>query len=287
MVKRKVDDDLDIDLLLSGLEDEEMQEVVDVDFDYFDLNLDIDFHSIRTFVRQLFGDDADGFDISGISDLVLKEGAVGTTIKTDGVDSDPFALLLVVNYTRHRDTGAMQGLSEYLLKKTASNTKLNMVLRQLMQPGAPSQLGFVVSERLINMPVEVMPPMYKMFVLELEAAQEKGNAEYSFDHFLVVLRVYQLVASTIDDEDEGGRKRKKTPATPQEQEYFHYEDMVLENNAVAHGVFDYDHQGDKILSDARRVFNDYGVVPKLSVMVLSREALHKCVPLMEEKFPPF
>lgn len=42
--------------------------------------------------------------------------------------------------------------------------------------------GLIISERFINMPVEVIPPMYKMLLEEMEKAEESHEL-YEFDYF--------------------------------------------------------------------------------------------------------
>jgi hypothetical protein len=43
-------------------------------------------------------------------------------------------------------------------------------LQALLDAPAPTQLGFIFCERLINMPVQVIPPLYRMLVEELQGA---------------------------------------------------------------------------------------------------------------------
>ncbi|ODQ78203.1 hypothetical protein BABINDRAFT_162870 [Babjeviella inositovora NRRL Y-12698] len=292
MAKRRADEsDSEIDVSSTDSENEELEEGVednvDVDFDYFDLNPTVDFHATKNFIRQLFGDDANYFDISQLADLILQDGCIGTTIKTDGQESDPFALLSVINMTQHHSNKAVKTINDYLLRKTAKQTAFNLSLRKLLLPQSKFKVGLIVSERLINMPVEVVPPMYKLLSSELQAAEEAHNEEYAFDHFVVVSKVYEMVKSTMDDDDAPKKKKKVAENAAPEMDYYHYEDMVLELHALFKGTFAYDKAGEVMTPDARRVFNDYGIDPKLSIMLLKKSELEKCVPEMEEKFPPF
>jgi protein BCP1 len=60
-------------------------------------------------------------------------------------------------------------LSQYLLDRSTDNPALKAHLSQLLAPQAP-HVGLIVSERLINMPVQVMPPMYRMLSEEMQRA---------------------------------------------------------------------------------------------------------------------
>ncbi|CAK9436835.1 uncharacterized protein LODBEIA_P13570 [Lodderomyces beijingensis] len=322
MSKRQIESDSDIDVSSTdesdveldqqkngdeeGEGDAQMEDTVDVDFDFFDLNPEVDFHATKNFLRQLFGDDHAGFDISGLADLLLTKNSVGTSIKTDGKESDPFALLSVISLSDNLKNPAVKNLIEYVLKKTKSNLELNVTLKKLLSSsqqqqqqqqsttttttkgkGRPARVGLIVSERLINMPVEVVPPMYKMLLDEMKNA-ENANERYEFDYFLVISKVYQLVdAVEKEDDDEKARsKKRKTPANEPraiEMDYFHLEDQILELNAVSKGVFDYDNK-DKQETDSRRVFTDYGIDPKLSIILLTKDNLAKAVLEMAEMF---
>lgn len=291
MSKRKIDDS-DIDVSSTDESDVEqndndMEEVVNVDFDYFDLNPEVDFHATKTFLRQLFGDDASEFDISGLADLILTENSVGTTIKTDGETSDPFALLSVINITEHASKPSVKSVVDYVLQKTKGLREFHTILTKLLTPAkstkdARLKVGLVVSERMINMPVEVVPPMYKMLWEEMEKA-DNAHEKYEFDYFLVVSKMYKLVDATVEDDEQKSKKKKSEKG--EEIDYFHYEDLVLEENAKYHEHYPYTKQQQE--TDSRRVFTEYGIDPQLSLLLLDKKGLQKSIPEMATKFPPF
>lgn len=304
MGKRRVEEeDSDIDISSTESEGEmeetekgeEEEELVNVDFDFFDLNPEIDFHATKNFLRQLLGDDAGIFDISALADLILAKNSVGTTIKTDGKESDPFALLSVINLSENATNPSIKKLIDYLYEKTAQKTQFNMILRKLLtnkkstkDSSKQPKVGLIVSERMINMPVEVVPPMYKMLLEEMANAED-ANEKYEFDYFLVISKIYKLVGANVED-DEPEKKTKKTKTStdepaPVEMDYFHYEDEVLEKNAKYTGIFDYTQV--KQETDSRRVFSEYGIDPKLSLILLDKDGMAKSAIEMQEKFPPF
>ncbi|CUM63307.1 uncharacterized protein PRCAT00000878001 [Priceomyces carsonii] len=290
MGKRRVDeDDSDIDISSTESESEEQQEeIVNVDFDYFDLNPEVDFHATKNLLRQLFGDDANKFDISSLSDLILTKNSVGTAIKTEGKESDPFALLSVINISEYISNPSIKPLVDYVIGKTAKDVEFNLMLRKLLKKDSPKKVGLIVSERMINMPVELVPPMYKLLLEEMTKASD-ANEKYEFDYFIIISKIYNLVAPNIvDEEDSGKKKKKKLPKNepaPLEQDYFHYEDIILEENAKYFGNYPYTEVSQE--TDSRRVFTEYGIDPRLSIILISKDSLATSIPLMEEKFPPF
>lgn len=77
-------------------DDGDDEQLVNVDFDYFDPK-EIDFHAFKNLLRQLFDVDNINFDLSFLADKIIEQASVGSTVKTDGPDSDPFAMLTIMN----------------------------------------------------------------------------------------------------------------------------------------------------------------------------------------------
>lgn len=75
--------------------------VIDVSFDFFDPNPTVDYHAIKHLLAQLFHHDTSLFSLHELTELILSQPTVGTTIKTDGLESDPYALLTVLNMHVH------------------------------------------------------------------------------------------------------------------------------------------------------------------------------------------
>ncbi len=71
--------------------------MVDVDFEWFDPQPDVDFHGIKTLLRQLFAADSQIFDLSALTDVILSQPLLGSTVKVDGNETDPYAFLTVLN----------------------------------------------------------------------------------------------------------------------------------------------------------------------------------------------
>lgn len=76
--------------------------MLDVEFEWFDPQPEVDFYGLKTLLRQLFDVDAELFDLSALSDLILSQPLLGSTVKTDGNESDPFAFLTVLNMRQHQ-----------------------------------------------------------------------------------------------------------------------------------------------------------------------------------------
>ena len=76
--------------------------MVNVDFEWFDPQPAVDFQGIKLLLRQLFETDAQLFDLSALTDLILSQPLLGSTVKVDGNESDPYAFLTVLNLHEHK-----------------------------------------------------------------------------------------------------------------------------------------------------------------------------------------
>jgi len=76
--------------------------MVNVDFEWFDPNPEVDFHGLKNLLRQLLDIDNQLFDLSELADLILSQPLLGSTVKVDGAETDPYAFLTVLNLETHK-----------------------------------------------------------------------------------------------------------------------------------------------------------------------------------------
>ncbi|GAA5828033.1 hypothetical protein JCM11251_005700 [Rhodosporidiobolus azoricus] len=261
-------------------------EMLDVSFSFFDPQPQ-DYHSFKHLFSQLLQGDAASLDLGGVADLVLEQKLVGSTVKTDSGEGDekaregdPYAVLTVLNLNVHKTNPALASLISYLLSKLPSSSPFHQTLSSLLETPADGSsatdckhVGLVLSERLVNMPVQVVPPMYRMLGEELEWAREDGEP-YHFDSLLFLSRVFRSSASQLEEDPNaaleaqnavvagssgktkagaggaggsaGGKKKKKTgqhvSAEEKEEEktwLYHAEDEFIQKFSTHHHIFSY------------------------------------------------
>ena len=76
--------------------------MLDIDFEWFDPQPEVDFHGLKTLLRQLLDVDSQLVDISALADLILAQPLLGSTVKVDGNETDPYAFLSVINLQEHK-----------------------------------------------------------------------------------------------------------------------------------------------------------------------------------------
>lgn len=76
--------------------------MLDVEFEWFDPQPAHDFNGLKTLLRQLLDVDALSFDLSALTDLILAQPLLGSTVKVEGNETDPYAFLTVLNLHEHK-----------------------------------------------------------------------------------------------------------------------------------------------------------------------------------------
>jgi protein BCP1 len=72
-----------------------------------------------------------------------------------------------------KDHPSIKSLTEYFLSKANPNPALRAVLEDALASSSNNHVGLILSERLVNMPVQVIPPMYRMLADEIKWAVEE------------------------------------------------------------------------------------------------------------------
>ncbi|EDN02427.1 Bcp1 [Histoplasma ohiense] len=263
--------------------DEEMG-IVNVDFEWFDPQPAVDFHGLRNLLRQLLDNDAQLFDLSALTDLILSQPLLGSTVKVDGNEGDPFAFLTVLNLQQHKDVPVIQDLTSYLQRKSSSSSLLSHLDNLLSQQSVPA-IGLILTERLINIPAEVVSPMYTMLLEEIAWALEE-NEPYNFTHYLILSRTYEEVKSKLDEEDRPQKKKKKAAEERNDIFYFHAEDELLQKHALCYGGYQYSRQQEEGASDSKRAFHDHGVRPKGHLILIEAARFEAAVTDLKEYLNP-
>lgn len=257
--------------------------MVNVDFEWFNFKSEVDFHGTKSLLRQLLDVDHQFFDLSALADLILSQPTVGSTVKVDGEETDPYAFLTILNLHEHREKKIVTDLAQYILEKSKSSSDLSTLGPILSSPNA--QVGLILAERLINVPSEISPPMYSMLIDEIEAAVE-DKEPYEFTHYLIISKNYREIASTLDQEDAPKTKKNKGGKASKEVFYFHPEDEVLQKHALLSGSYEYTKDEGDGMADSKRAFSDLGIKPQGSMMLIEASKFQGAVKAISEYLAP-
>ncbi|KAG0310124.1 Mss4p nuclear export, partial [Dissophora globulifera] len=278
-------------------------DIINVDFEFFDPK-EVDFHAVKNLLGQYFASDAILFATSELSDLIVSQSSVGTTIKVNGVDSDPYSLLTVLNMNQHlyhihsstsatasssgstatataaatKPSEVMTQIRDYVFTKSRQNEKLHAKLKELLGAGSKKELGLIVSERFINMPVETAPPMWRMMLEEVKWAVEEG-LPFNFEYFLILCPTYHEVAPKEELDDEAPKPtKKKTKMSEPATFFFHPEEEMLQQ--FAEFTQDFKLTTPTTTAESKNTFEDYGIAPARRMMLIHKDKIPEVVQLM-------
>ncbi|XP_052831624.1 BRCA2 and CDKN1A-interacting protein [Octopus bimaculoides] len=216
------DDDLD-DYSSSEEEDEDgiADEDVQVDFEAVPPT-DADANGIRTLLSQLFL--KANINLGQLADTIISQNYIGCVLKVlntfvtnfyvwlDGFFSFLFSSSLTLS-----NLESVKQLKAMLLmqcEKWAAD-KLP-VFNQILLDTCEKQIGFLISERFINMPSSVAVPLYESLSKDLQS-EKVNKMNYKFDQFI-------LISKTCRPRIEGSKER---PVDENEITFLNLEEQVL------------------------------------------------------------
>ncbi|XP_022735217.1 protein BCCIP homolog isoform X2 [Durio zibethinus] len=164
-----------VDRQSESSEDEAFDGVVQADFAFFDPKPD-DFHGVKTLLQTYL--DNKQWDLSGFIDLILGQTTVGTVVKLEGdEDNGVFSVITALNLGRYKDKDKIGNLRALLGDKSLN-------------------VGLLVSQRVVNLPPELLPHLYDALFDEVSWATEDEPTEelrnsFHFKFYILVSKIYE------------------------------------------------------------------------------------------------
>ncbi|KAL9661198.1 hypothetical protein QQ045_026020 [Rhodiola kirilowii] len=192
----------DNNVLSVSSDDEESDGVVQADFVFFDPKPN-DFHGVKMLLQSYLDDKE--WDLSGFVDLILEQPTVGTVIKVEGAEDEGiFAVVSSLNLERYKDHKSIKHVKEYLLdvcRKPDISKKLKGLISEQVQG-----VGLLVSQRVFNLPPQLLPPLYDGLFDEISWATEDEPTEelrksFRFTTYLIVTRIYKDKKTSSGDNE--------------------------------------------------------------------------------------
>ncbi|XP_074285040.1 protein BCCIP homolog [Silene latifolia] len=180
---------------VSSSEEESAEEVVQADFAFFDPKPN-NFHGVKTLLPNYLDDTQ--WDLSGFADIIIAQTTVGSVVRIeDDEDEGLFAFLTVLNLGRYKAHKCIAELKDYLLKVCPEDGPVGK-LKILLGDDAQN-VGLIVSQRVTNLPPQLLPPLYDALFDEISWATEDEptvdlRKSFRFKHFLLVSRIYKKIA---------------------------------------------------------------------------------------------
>ncbi|ONK71485.1 uncharacterized protein A4U43_C04F9140 [Asparagus officinalis] len=215
------DDDDDAD----EEEEEGSMEMVQADFGFFDPKPN-DFGGVKLLLQNYLDDKI--WDLSGFVDLILEQTSVGSVVKLDGYDEGyddgdgdgdegdkkddddddgVYAVVSALNLGRYAGHRCIGELKKFLLG-SCNGESTKKKLKLLLEEQA-NEVALLVSQRFVNCPYQLVPPLYEGLFNEVSWATEDEPTQelqdsFRFKFYLLFTRIYEK--KSIAKKKAGGKQ---------------------------------------------------------------------------------
>mmetsp|Transcript_35789 Transcript_35789/g.47243 ORF Transcript_35789/g.47243 Transcript_35789/m.47243 type:complete len:326 (+) Transcript_35789:53-1030(+) len=189
-------EDEEEDVQLDGTAKEDPHQVndssiINVTFDFCDPN-EKHFHSVKGFLKGFIP----GIEInlSDLADLIIAQASVGTLVCSEY--DDVFAFSTVLNMRFRKESQSIQQITKALSEKCPEN--LQASFQSILE--APDT-GLVVSRRMVNLPLQLIPPLHSALVDDIAWAKENEISEEHRKQFELDKLVFISPCEVVGPED--------------------------------------------------------------------------------------
>ncbi|XP_054721122.1 protein BCCIP homolog [Uloborus diversus] len=170
-------------------------ETIDIDLDV-KFPEDADRDGIKMLLKQMFL--KAHINLSELADLLIEQNTITGVIKeadsddVDDMDTDMdvnLGVFSIVNLTAKKNMDCVKQIRSLLLsscKNVCGNDKYELFTKIL--DDNENHVGFIISERLINIPPKIAVPLYAGLSHDIAKAKEKKES-YNFSCYLIICKI--------------------------------------------------------------------------------------------------
>ncbi|XP_066211615.1 BRCA2 and CDKN1A-interacting protein isoform X2 [Saccopteryx leptura] len=260
-------------------EDEVVDEEVTVEFEAYSIS-DNDHDGIKKLLQQLFLKAP--VNTAELTDLLIQQNHIGSVIKQTYVSEDSddddedeiFGFISLLSLAERKGTQCAKQIKELVLSCCEKNCEKSVVeqLHKLLNDTA-RPVGFLLSERFINVPPQIALPMHRQLQKELAEAHETNKSCGKCHFYLMISKTFMEVGGSSSGKKRGGRKQDALMFANAEEEFFY--------EAVLKFSYSVQEQSDTCLG-GRWSFDDVPMKPLRTVMLIPRDEMSGIMGALEE-----
>ena len=142
-------------------------EELNVVFDHFNPK-ESDFAGIRQFLRDLLCGTV--YDVGGLVDIIIgQSGAVGTVVKVAD-EEEVYGVTSVISLAHYKTLECIKQITSFVMSKCPSEHRHE--LEKALRYTGDGHTGFIINERMVNMPNEMALPLISGLFDELRWSQD-------------------------------------------------------------------------------------------------------------------
>ncbi|KAI3730663.1 hypothetical protein L1987_61835 [Smallanthus sonchifolius] len=253
----------------SSSEDEDFEGVVQADFAFFDPKPD-DFHGVKVLLQTYL--DNKEWDLSSFVDLILQQTTVGTVIKLEeDEDNGIYGFISALNLHIYKDSKCMMEVKQFLSEMCHDNGIKDKLKSYFGERAA--DVGLLVSQYVVNLPPQLLPPLYDGLFDEISWATEDEPTEelrksFCFKYYLLISKVYKL---------KGGQKTKAFSSNEEDVIYLKPEDEIFHN--LSAWSFYFPLRSQQVTTNELKNYQSMGLVMAVEATRVSsfRQHLHSLI----------
>ncbi|XP_044515176.1 BRCA2 and CDKN1A-interacting protein [Gracilinanus agilis] len=246
-------------------EDELVNQEVTVDFEARSIS-EADCDGIQKLLRQLFLKAP--VNVVELAAILAQQSPIGSVIQQTDVpeesddedgEEEIFGFISLLNLTERKGTECAEQIKELILSLCEKNCEQSMVeqLEKLLNdPAKP--VGFLLSERFINVPPQVALPMHQQLQKELTEARQANQPCGKCSYYLMISKTFQEASK--NSRKKGNGPQKELMFANAEEEFFYEEALLRFSYSVQE-------ESDTALG-GRWSFDDAPMKPLRTVMLL-------------------
>ncbi|XP_007079763.2 BRCA2 and CDKN1A-interacting protein isoform X1 [Panthera tigris] len=262
-------------------DDESVDEEVNVEFEAYSIS-DNDYDGIKKLLQQLFLKAP--VNIAELTDLLIQQNHIGSVIKQTDVSEDSdddvdeheiFGFISLLNLTERKGTRCAEQIKELILsscEKSCGKSSVDQL--DALFNDASKPVGFLLSERFINVPPQIALPMHQQLRKELAEAHRtnKPCGECSF---------YLLISKTFVEAGKNNPRKKRSSQEKDELMFANAEEEFFYEKAILKFNYSVQEESDTCLG-GRWSFDDVPMKPLRTVMLIPGDRMDEIMGKLKE-----
>jgi protein BCP1 len=229
--RQREDDDMDVEDVFD-LENKIDDEIENVEFNFSNI-LESDYHSLKSLIQPNF--QFENINVGDLSDFLISQHEdVGTTIRAGDMVFGVFSYVpLSQQIQKKQHSSFFDEFFNFLkLKANKADEKNKVKIMEILQKNY--NLGLIISERVVNLPEETVPPALGLATKEINECREVEEKDYDkrfdFDYLILISKYVKITEEKRKD----NKKMKKDENIKENNEaYYKFEMPLLLGNAEA------------------------------------------------------
>ncbi|XP_028336715.1 BRCA2 and CDKN1A-interacting protein isoform X3 [Physeter macrocephalus] len=229
-----------------------------------------------------------------LTDLLIQQNHIGSVIKQtdvseasdDDADEDGiFGFISLVNLTERKGTPCAEQIKEFILRLCEKNCEKSVVeqLDKLFND-ATRPVGFLLSERFINVPPQIALPMHQQLQKELAEAHKTNKPCGKCYFYLLISKTFVEAGKSNSKKKWSSQKKDELMFANAEEEFFYEKwntSIHTPHKAILKFNYSVQEESDTCLG-GRWSFDDVPMKPLRTVMLIPSDKMNEIMDKLKE-----